>query len=73
MKKKIILIGIIICLIIIYSIYILKDNNVNKYELSLKENNDLAVYVYNNTTDNLVKLIKYSEVSGARINSYPTI
>ena len=61
MKKKIILIGIIICLIIIYSIYILKTNNVNKYELALKENKDLAVYVYDSATDNYVKQ-----------NSFPT-
>ena len=55
MKKKLVLIGIIILIIIIYGIYILKNNKSNEYELSLKENKDLAVYVFNNTTDNYIK------------------
>ena len=52
--KKVILIGVILSLIIVYSIFTLNNSNTNKYELSLKENKDLAVYVYDNEVDNYV-------------------
>ena len=55
MKKKIVLIGIVICLIIIYSIYTLKNSNINQYELSLKDNKDIAVYVYDSDEENYIK------------------